>query len=67
MISAHEIEEAQQLLRNPLWRINNLYSVIDKEGKKCQFKLNWAQEDLYRNMWYCNIILKARQLGISTL
>jgi hypothetical protein len=66
-VQAPDIEKAQELLRNPLWRINNLYSVIDKEGKKCQFKLNWAQEDLYRNMWYCNIILKARQLGISTL
>jgi hypothetical protein len=25
-----------------------------------------AQEELYNNLWYCNIILKARQLGIST-
>lgn len=66
-LSPNDIAKAQELLRNPLWRINNLYSVIDKEGKKCPFKLNWAQEDLYRNMWYCNIILKARQLGISTL
>jgi hypothetical protein len=28
--------------------------------------LNWAQEELFRNSDYCNIILKARQLGIST-
>jgi len=66
-LSTNDIEKAQELLRNPLWRINNLYSVISKEGKQIPFKLNWAQEDLYRNMWYCNIILKARQLGISTL
>ncbi len=55
---------------NPLldayWRINNLYYIVDKRGKKILFNLNWAQEDLYRNMWYCNVILKARQLGIST-
>lgn len=67
MLSATDIAKAQELLRNPLWRINNLYSIINKEGQKCPFKFNWAQEDLYRNMWYCNIILKARQLGISTL
>lgn len=57
---------AKERLENPLWRINNLYCIIDKEGKKIPFRLNWAQEDLYRNMWFCNIILKARQLGIST-
>jgi len=53
-------------LASPLWRINNLYNIIDKRGKKIIFKLNWAQEELYHNMWYCNVILKARQLGIST-
>lgn len=53
-------------LADPLWRLNNLYYIVDKRGRKVLFKLNWAQEELYRNMWYCNIILKARQLGIST-
>lgn len=27
---------------------------------------NWAQRDLYTNLWYINIILKARQLGFTT-
>lgn len=53
-------------LADPFWRINNLYYIVDKRGVKTLFKLNWAQEELYRNMWYCNVILKARQLGIST-
>jgi len=53
-------------LSDPLFRINNLYQIVDKRGKKITFKLNWAQEELYHNMWYCNVILKARQLGIST-
>ncbi len=61
-----DFERAKKLLLDPLWRINHLYNVITKKGKKQQFKLNWAQEDLYKNMWYCNVILKARQLGIST-
>lgn len=51
---------------DPLWRINNLYNIVDKQGKKIVFKLNWAQKKLYEDMWYCNVILKARQLGIST-
>ena len=29
--------------------------------------MNWAQERFYRGMWYRNNILKARQLGMSTL
>ncbi len=56
----------KNLLLDPYWRINNLYQIVDKTGKKITFKLNWAQEQLYNDMWYCNVILKARQLGIST-
>lgn len=54
------------LLLDPYWRINNLYQIVNKQGQKITFKLNWAQEQLYNDMWYCNVILKARQLGIST-
>jgi hypothetical protein len=60
-------QEAIRKFNDPKWRINNLYYIIDKQGKKVKFRLNWAQEELYQNMWYCNVILKARQLGISTL
>jgi hypothetical protein len=53
-------------LNDPLWRLNNLYWIIDKAGNKSLFQLNWAQKKLYQDMWYCNLILKSRQLGIST-
>lgn len=58
--------DIQKHLSNPLWRLNNLYTIIDKEGVQRIFKFNYAQLDLYKNMWNRNIILKARQLGIST-
>jgi len=61
-----DIKIAQDTLSDPFWRINHLYNIIDKEGCKVIFKLNWAQKRLYNDMWYCNIVLKARQLGIST-
>lgn len=32
-----------------------------------RFKMNWAQEELFDNLWHRNNILKARQLGMSTL
>jgi hypothetical protein len=53
-------------LESPEWRLNNLYYIVDKQGSKIIFNMNWAQKELYDNVWYCNIVLKARQLGIST-
>ncbi len=51
---------------DPAWRLNNLYWIVDKSGRRIRFKFNWAQEQLYRNLHYHNVILKARQLGVST-
>lgn len=62
----NEVQLAANKMNNPVWRINNLYWIQDKLGRKIKFKLNWAQQELHDNMWYCNVILKARQLGIST-
>jgi hypothetical protein len=53
-------------LADPWWRLNNLYWIKDKQGNRVKFKWNWAQKDLYENMWYLNLILKARQLGMTT-
>lgn len=61
-----KIKLVHDRLSDPLWRINNLYWIQDKWGRKVKFNLNWAQKELYDGMWYCNVILKARQLGIST-
>ncbi len=57
---------AEKRLSDPMWRLQNLYYIVDKHGRKVRFEPNWAQKQLYHDMWYCNIILKARQLGIST-
>ena len=61
-----DIIKAQQLLANPKWRLNSLYHIVNKQGSKTLFRLNWAQDELFNSMHYCNLILKARQLGIST-
>jgi hypothetical protein len=61
-----EAERLKELLSDRAWRLNNLYSIKDKAGKKIAFKLNWAQRKLYACLWYFNIILKARQLGFTT-
>jgi hypothetical protein len=59
-------DKLKEHLTDPYWRLNNLYKIKDKEGKVSVFRMNAAQEDLYRNMHWRNIILKARQLGFTT-
>lgn len=53
-------------LSDQFWRLNNLYYIIDKSGRKVLFRMNAAQRFLFKNLWFFNIILKARQLGFST-
>ena len=48
------------------WRLDNLYWIIDKDGRRVQFRLNEAQAALFDDMHYCNVILKARQRGFTT-
>ena len=48
------------------WRLNNLYRIIDKDSNSIPFKLNSVQENVLENIHNRNLILKARQLGMST-
>lgn len=48
------------------WRINNLYTITDKRGRKVPFRPNAVQAQLYDNLHDRNIVLKARQRGITT-
>ena len=54
-------------LSDQRWRLNNLYWITNEKGLRVQFKLNWAQNKLLDDMWFLNVILKARQLGMTTL
>ena len=49
------------------WRLRNLYYITDKDGKRIKFVPNEAQLSLLGELWYLNIILKARQRGFTTL
>ncbi|MDD5010501.1 MAG: terminase [Phycisphaerae bacterium] len=59
-------EKLKQNLNNRLWRLNNLYYIMDEQGNKVKFKLNAVQYALYMAMWWLNIVLKSRQHGITT-
>lgn len=48
------------------WRLNNLYHILDEQGKEVLFRCNGAQWRFWSEMWYWNIILKSRQQGFTT-
>lgn len=60
-------------LADPMWRLSNLYKIIikspqgDTNDLVITFKPNRAQRRFIKRMWYRNVILKARQLGFTTL
>ena len=58
----------RKYLASKLWRINNLYTVVNKEGNPCIFRMNYAQHRVYAASRHHPrlVILKSRQQGIST-
>lgn len=57
----------EDTLGNKLWRMNNLYWILDKKARRVKFRMNSAQVKLFENMHTRNVVLKARQRGITTL
>lgn len=71
-VDDNAIEELARNLADPMWRLSNLYKIIikgdnDEEGLVIQFKPNRAQRRFIERLWHRNLILKARQLGFTTL
>lgn len=58
--------EHMKLLRDKRWRLNNLYFITDKSGKKVRFRMTDEQIEYFDGMHTRNLILKARQLGFTT-
>jgi hypothetical protein len=58
--------EHLKLLRDKHWRLNNLYFITDKQGKKVRFRMTDEQVEYFEGIHTRNIILKARQLGFTT-
>lgn len=61
-------ELVTKYLPSKLWRLNNLYNIIDKNGNPIPFRMNRAQFRVYaKSLEHARlIILKSRQQGIST-
>ena len=63
-----DADMVENFLPSKLWRLNNLYFIINKDGYKMQFLMNYAQHVVYAASLFHPriIILKSRQQGIST-
>ncbi|MGJ8525189.1 hypothetical protein LMG33818_000897 [Halomonadaceae bacterium LMG 33818] len=59
-------KEHRARLKDKLFRLNNLYFITDKRGKKVRFRMTPEQLSYYECMHSRNLILKARQLGFTT-
>jgi hypothetical protein len=59
----------QKYFKSKLWRLNNMYTIVDKDGVPVIFRMNFAQHKVYAatRKHPRVIILKSRQQGISTL
>ena len=55
-----------QLIKNPLWRIENLYKIIDKNANLIKFNPNPVQRLINDSTAKRKLILKARQFGVTT-
>ena len=58
--------QLKKLLGDKMWRMNNLYHILNKVGDRVLFQPNYGQNYMFNNLWYMNLILKARQIGFTT-
>lgn len=61
------LEKLKKIIANPVLWGENFCKVINKQGEKVQFILNPQQRELVDNLDKYNIVLKSRQLGITTV
>ena len=63
-----DVELMNRFLTNKLWRLNNLYTIVNKHGERIPFVMNKSQLRVYAaSLLHPRLlILKSRQQGIST-
>jgi hypothetical protein len=62
----NEYIPTQEQLSDKLWRLTHLYYITNKSGEEILFDLNWAQKELYHKEWHQMLVLKCRQIGVTT-
>jgi hypothetical protein len=66
-----QVDALRKMLEDPAERLRSLYWIITKgedDGDlSIRFSPNEVQQQLMRDLWHRNLVLKARQRGITTL
>ena len=65
-LNRDQLDVLVEACKDKAFRMAYLYYIVDKDGQKVLFKPNAAQEILAKNLHGKDIILKARQLGVTT-
>lgn len=60
-------DDELRALADPSWRLAHLYSIVTDDSEEIRFVPNHEQLALLDRLWHRNLILKARQLGFSTM
>ena len=61
-----ELKKLKDKVKDKAWRLNNLYSIVDKRQQKVPYKQNAIQRHITNTQNNRKQILKARQFGVST-
>lgn len=59
-------DELKAGMGKPLWRLSNLYKIVNADKEVVTFHPNNAQKRLIEDIHTRNVILKARKMGFST-
>lgn len=59
-------DKIEDNMNDRLWRLRNLYFILDDKGQRIKFNPNPVQLLLYWALWWLNVILKSRQHGVTT-
>lgn len=57
----------EMLLKSQYLRLNTIYKIVDKDGILQNFSIKPEQYDFIKNMHNRNVILKSRQIGMTTV
>ena len=65
-INPADVQALKAKLSDRLWRLHNLYYILNEDGVRVKFIPNESQLQFYYDMHFLSVILKARQRGFTT-
>jgi hypothetical protein len=60
------MERIKSMMADYMWRMDNLYVILDEDGNTVPFKMRPEQREFATNRHNLNFVPKARKLGMST-